>query len=114
MPPSRRNYAFLLILFTFTSAYHVLYFHHVVRLVEHLSEQARAPFQSSGTVVSSVEREAAAARIREGDTIEDIGGTPFVGRRVLDQSLKGARPGSLLTAAIRRQDGTTERAPLSD
>jgi sigma-B regulation protein RsbU (phosphoserine phosphatase) len=112
MPHARRNYVLLLVFFAFTSAYHVLYFHHVVRVVEHWSEQARAPFQSSGTVVSSVEREAAAARMREGDTIEDIEGKPFVGRRVLDQALRGERPGSFLTVAIRRQDGTRESVAI--
>jgi sigma-B regulation protein RsbU (phosphoserine phosphatase) len=112
MPPSRRNYVFLLFLFTIASAYHVLYFHHVVKMVEHLSEQARAPFQSSGTVVSSVEPEAITARMREGDTIEEIEGKPFTGERVLDQSLEGARSGSLLTVGIRRQDGITTRVAI--
>jgi sigma-B regulation protein RsbU (phosphoserine phosphatase) len=112
MPPSRRSYVFLLFLFTIASAYQALYFHHVVSSVGQLSEQARAPFQSSGRAVSFVEREAIEARIREGDTIDEIEGKPFLSKGVLDQSLKGARSGSLFIVGIRRQDGTTKRVAI--
>ncbi len=112
MSPSRRSYVLLLFLFTIASAYHVLYFHHVVSLVGHASVQARAPFRSSGTVVSFVEPEASAARIREGDRIEEIEGKPFTGERVLDESLEKARSGSLFTVGIRHQDGTRTRVAI--
>jgi len=106
MIPSRRSYVVLVLLFAVVVAYYAVYFHHVVSLVGHLSERARAPLESLGTLVSSVEKEATASGIRVGDTIEEIAGKPFAGKWVLDQAIKRLRPGSALSIAVRHQDGT--------
>jgi signal transduction histidine kinase len=110
---SRRNYVFLTLLMTLAVSYHVLYFHHVVKLVEHMAVKTRAPFQSSGKLVSLVQQEAGVAGIRNGDTIEDIAGKPFVGKRLLDQALEEARPGSVVSLGIRHPDGTRVKASVT-
>jgi signal transduction histidine kinase/CheY-like chemotaxis protein len=107
MMPSRRSYVVLALLFAVAIAYYAVYFHHVVSLVGHLSERARAPLGCMGTLVSSVEKEATASGIRVGDTIEEIAGKPFAGKWVLDQSIKRLRPGSALSIGIRHPDGTS-------
>jgi signal transduction histidine kinase/CheY-like chemotaxis protein len=112
MMPSRRSCVVLILLFTFATVYYALSFRHVVSSVSHLSEQSRAPLESLGTQVSSVETEASTSGIRAGDIIETIAGKPFVSKRILDQSVEEARPGSVLNIDIRHPDGTRAHASL--
>src|ERR1700736_4645759 len=106
MIPSRRNCVVLGVLLALATTYYGMYFHHVVSLVAHASERVRAPFECSGRLVSAVAMEASAAGIRNGDTIEEIEGKPFIGKRILDQRLEKARPKSLLAVGIHHPDGT--------
>ena len=113
MIPSRRNYVCLTLLMALAVTYHGLYFHHVVQLVGHMAEKTRAPFQSSGKLVSLVQQEAGVAGIRNGDTIEDIAGKSFAGKRLLEQALEEARPGSVVSLGIRHPDGTRAKALIT-
>src|ERR1051326_8464915 len=112
MISSRRNYVILASLFIVALVYYALYFYHVVNLVGHLSEQSRVPLQALGTLVSSVEKNAAASGIQPGDAIEEIAGKPFGGKRVLEQAVDEANPGSILSISIRHPNGTRAHASI--
>jgi len=110
MPESRRpivRWVVLGLLFSVVVAYQGRITVDVVRgLVGPAADDVRWPIvlESYGPAIKSVEPEAAAAGIREGDRLITAAGRAFLGRSDLARPLAAARPGDVLRLGIARHE----------
>lgn len=113
MKRARLQYALLFLIFVPTAIYEWQVFHHgFVRLLhpERIVVPPMFPKVASAEIREVVQRQAADAGIRKGDTLVSVSGRPYTGSAVLGEELARRRAGDNLAVVVRGpQPGSPER-----